>query len=391
MRLARLAAILPLLLACGVGGAPSTRAQQPRATSDARASACTTGADARIDALGAAFLRSSPAVGLSLGVHRDGTSECYDFGASDRASGAPVTPRTAYEIGSLTKTFTSTLLAQAVREGRLKLDDDIRGYLPEPYPNLEYEGRPIRIVHLANLTSELPNWLPDRPELFTDLQPEAIPAAIVALHRGYRRADFYRDLHHVTLSAAPGSRPRHSNAAAQLLAFILEDLYGRPYEALLRERITRPLGMERTASHARQPPASLAKGYDDRGAEMPYLDMHDVQASGGLTSTTEDMLKYVAFQLDETNEAVELSHRVTVSAADDTVALNWHVDRSPDGTRKIWHTGGTFGFSSYVVLYPERELGIVLLANESDPLAQGKLVDLADGVAQLLAAGSGGP
>ncbi|WAS95636.1 serine hydrolase domain-containing protein [Nannocystis punicea] len=379
MRLALLAAALLSLLACNRGGPP------PRSP-DAPASACPIGTDPEIRALGAAFVQSAPAVGVSIGIQRAGAAECYDFGVMNRATGAPPTPQTVYEIGSLTKTFASALLARAVLEQRLQLDDDIRRFLPEPYPDLEFAGQPIRVVHLANLTAELPNWLPDRPELFADLKPEEIPAALLAVHRDYSRADFYRDLHQVRLAAAPGSRPRHSNVSAQLLSFILERVYGRPYEALLAEFILGPLAMDRTAFHAGQPPASLARGYDASGREMPYVDMQDLKLAGGLTSTSADMLKYVAFQLDETREEVALGHRVTVEAEGDAIGLSWHIDRGAAGAPTIWHTGGTFGFSSYLVLHPARELGLVLLANESDPQSQTRLVELADRIAQHLAA-----
>jgi CubicO group peptidase (beta-lactamase class C family) len=68
---------------------------------------------------------------------------------------------TVYEIGSITKTFVSFYLANAVLEHKVSLDDDIRKYLKESYPNLEYNGAPIQLVHLANTTSLLPDWLPN--------------------------------------------------------------------------------------------------------------------------------------------------------------------------------------------------------------------------------------
>jgi serine-type D-Ala-D-Ala carboxypeptidase/endopeptidase len=354
--------------------------------SPAWASECPDGKDAAIQAMGAEFLHSSQAVGLSVGLLHGDRAACYDFGQQDKAKRSAATANTRYEIGSNSKTFTSTLLAYAVREGRLKLDDDIRRYLPEPYPNLEYEGQPIRVVHLANLTSELPNWLPDRPDAFAGLKPEQIPDALLALHHGYSREDFDRDLHKVTLKAAPGSRPRHSNVAAQLLVRVLERAFDRPYATLLEERILRPLGMKQTGFDPTSSPATLARGYDDQGKVMPYItDMLDLREAGGLISSNADMVRYLRLQLDESDPAIALSHHATIVAENDTVALNWHVDTDSHGRRTIWHTGGTFGFSSYVVLYPESKLGISLLSNESDPQAQNRLVELAGRIAKHLA------
>lgn len=359
--------------------------------SPARAADCAKGDDAAIRALGKAFAQAPENVGLSVGILNRGIATCYDFGKRDKRENAPTGADTRYEIGSNSKTFTATLLAYAVQEGRLKLDDDIRLYLPGSYPNLEYQGQPIRVLHLANLTSGLPNWLPDRPDLFTGLKPEQIPDALIAVHRDYSREDFHRDLRQVTLKSAPGTDPRHSNVGAQLLVRVLERAFERPYAELLDERILRPLDMRRTGFDPGSPSGTLAVGHDASGRAMPYItDMRELREAGGLISSSADMVRYLRLQLDETNPAIALSHRPTVETEHDRVALNWHIDTAGDGQRTIWHTGGTFGFSSYVALYPERGLGMVLLANESDPQAQSRLVDLANRIAEHLAAPAAG-
>lgn len=359
--------------------------------SPARATDCAEGDDAAIQALGKAFARAPETVGLSVGILHRGVAACYDFGKRNKGEATATSADTRYEIGSNSKTFIATLLAYAVQEGRIKLDDDIRLHLPGSYPNLEYQGQPIRVVHLANLTSGLPNWLPDRPELFTGLKPEQVPDALIAIHRDYTREDFHRDLRQVTLKSAPGTDPRHSNVGAQLLIRVLEHVFERPYAELLDERILCPLGMHRTGFDPGSPSGTLAVGHDASGRAMPYItDMRELREAGGLISSSADMVRYLRLQLDETNPAIALSHRPTVETEHDRVALNWHVDTASDGQRTIWHTGGTFGFSSYLVLYPERGLGMVLLANESDPQAQNRLVDLANRIAEHLAAPAAG-
>lgn len=335
--------------------------------------------------LGKQYMKAPESVGLSVGIYHLGKVSYYNFGNTEKGSLRQPTPSTIYEIGSITKTFVSTLLAHAVIEGKAQLDDDVRTYLPEKYPNLEYQGQVIKLVHLANLTSELPNWLPNKPELFQRVIPDSIPYALLNLHRNYTQQDFYHDLHSVQLKAAPGKNPRHSNVAAQLLGFILERIYQQPLETLVRQYITQPMKMSSTVFVNSQTDP-MAKGYDVKGNHMPYISMKDVQGAGGLTSSTADMIKYAKFQLDEADKAVKLSHQVTVEAPQDTVGLNWHVGKTSAGDREIWHTGGTFGFNSYIVLYPERKLGIVLLTNESDGSTQSKLVGIAKKIADSLRA-----
>jgi CubicO group peptidase (beta-lactamase class C family) len=97
------------------------------------------GAKARLDTvvqrLGGAFMKQPARVGLSIGITQDGQTYFYHFGTTEQGQSQPATQHTVYEIGSISKTFTSLLLAHAVLEKRVSLDDDIRKYLPGAYPN----------------------------------------------------------------------------------------------------------------------------------------------------------------------------------------------------------------------------------------------------------------
>lgn len=103
-----------------------------------------------------------------------------------------------------------------------------------------------------------------------------------------------------------------------------------------------------------------------------------MSAAGGIRSTLSDMLCYTAYQLDERNPAVAISHEVRWGDADTwALALNWQTARTSSGHRRIWQSGGTFGFSSYCAGYPDLGIGLVLLANEFDPGTQGRLESMA--------------
>jgi CubicO group peptidase (beta-lactamase class C family) len=128
----------------------------------------------------------------------------------------------------------------------------------------------------------------------------------------------------------------------------------------------------------------LAKGYNDKGKLMPY-NPQILDAAGGIFSTTSDMLQYLKFHLNEKNEVVALSHKVTSGNINDfAIGLNWQEQITSKKHKKIWQSGGTFGFSSYCVIYPELKIGIVLLTNESDPTAQGGLEEIADKIFETL-------
>jgi serine-type D-Ala-D-Ala carboxypeptidase/endopeptidase len=124
--------------------------------------------DANVNAVvahaAAEFMDDPHAVGLSVGVVQGGRSHSYHFGTVNKRHQQVANDRSIYAIASLTKTFTGTLLAQAELDGKLKLNDDVRKYLDGSYPNLAFEGQPIRIYHLLNHRSGLPYILPNPPE-----------------------------------------------------------------------------------------------------------------------------------------------------------------------------------------------------------------------------------
>jgi len=109
------------------------------------------------------------------------------------------------------------------------------------------------------------------------------------------------------------------------------------------------------------------------------IDWEDLRVAASIASSTSDMLKYMAFQLNEKDPVVALSHQPTFGKIEDgAVALNWKVKITEDGRRSISHTGGSLGFSSYMVFYPDLNSGIVLLSNEADQGTQNELINLAD-------------
>lgn len=331
------------------------------------------------------FMSDAHAVGLSVGVLKDGKTYTYNYGEVAKGGKQLPTSHTIYELASITKTFTGVLLAQAAVEKRVRLDDDVRKYLDGDYPNLEFEGQPVRLVHLINHTSRLPFVLPDRPELFKNPNPFELPKILTEIERNYTRADFYRDLRALKLDQAPGSDFKYSNAAAQLLGFILERVYRVPYERLVTQKITAPLGMRETkiglsATERKR----LAQGhYEDGSPALPGTPQS--QAAGALRSSVSDLLRYVAFHLDEKNEVVKLSHRTTWGEIRYYASgLNWQMNLTPGGHRRIWQSGGSFGFSSHCVVFPELGLGLVLLSNESDRDSQGRLNTLANEIMEGL-------
>jgi len=323
--------------------------------------------DEQIRLLGREYLAAESGVGLSIGSASHGATRFDNFGAVSLGGPRP-TGDTAYEIGSIAKTMTGLLLARAVLAGRADLRDEARRYLDGPYPRLELKGEPVRLLHLANMTSALPDNLPDLSSLLPDPGRHATARAIAA----YTTAQFLDDLCALGPSERPGDNVAHSNVAARLPTVVLERIDGDSYDAILAGELEQPLRM--TANGA-------ATGYDADGREAAALP----EASGQRYSSAA-MLRYAALHLDESDPAVRLSHEGTWFTLDGgtAVAMPWIVTTLPDGGRRLHYSGGTFGFASYLSLWPERRLAIVLLANKASDTAQDRLGEIAGQIAELL-------
>ena len=322
-----------------------------------------------VDHAAESFFKNTPqAVGLSIGVVKGGKTYTYNYGTVERDKQAPPPANTLYTIASITKTFTGALLAQAALEGKIKLDDNVGKYLDGDYPNLEFQAHPVRLFDLLDHRSGLPFFIPDRPETQPDFENNVVPwpTRIANIERTYTRQDFYSDLHKVKLDAVPGEKFRYSNAGAMLAGYILEHLYGTPYEALLRKKIFGPLDMRATTITLSPAQVSrTANGYDEKGILMPD-NPNELQAAGAIKSTVNDMLKYAKWNLEEADEAVRLSHKPVLTSGPYAAGLNWQ-EMNGDGRRVIWQEGNIVGFNAFCIVEPELKIGLIIFANEEDP------------------------
>ena len=311
--------------------------------------------------LGTEFVKNGRTDGMSIAVVKDGKAHFYDFGTATRGKSQPPTEHSVYEIGSITKVFTSLVLAHAVQEGKIGLQDDIRRYLPGDYPNLAWEGTPIRVVDLANTTSGLPDNLPN-PFPQGKFDPDKAPFTALEAMKGFKPDQVYVELKTVKLGAKPGTMPQHSNLAADLLGRILEKVYGEPYESLVARYIEKPFGM--AAGSGRGRAADEVNGYNKRQVAMPRLYERAFLMAGGLRYSTADMAKFLVAELVAADPAIRLSQQPAWGDPDrSAVGLNWTLSRTVDSKPRLRMSGSTFGCSSYIEMYPAMGYGIVLLAN----------------------------
>ena len=337
--------------------------------------------DAAMRELGREWLAQYQGIGLSIGIYDDGRNSFYNFGATQLEGNRPPTKDTVYEIGSISKTMAGQLLARAIVEGRAQPGDEVERYLVEPYPNLANDGEKIRLIHLANMTSQLTDNIPDLSQVRT-VPGETLEATRMGVISRYTREEFLRQLHRVAPRLKPGSAPAHSNVASMLLGVALEKIYDEPFETVLAREIEKPLRM----GSGTQPNVKLlATGYTEQNEPLPAFSAPMAYPSVGLRYSTDALLRYAAWQLVERDASVKLAHQPTWYTPDrrQSVAMYWIVSDTPRG-RRLQYSGGTYGFASMVALFPEAKLAIVLLSNKAAEGAQDTLRALSANIVEQL-------
>lgn len=286
---------------------------------------------------------------LTVAVYLDGRLETFHFGRL--ASGERPTDSTRYGIGSITKTYTGLLLAQAVADGKIKLDDPVSNYLPDVPPEVfRRDGAVVTLRHLATHVSGLPvNLACAEP----GLSPRAMDDCLTA----HDRADFFARLRTLRLEHRPGAEYVYSGAGSRLLGYLLESVYGDTYFDLLRRFVFSRTGETQTRCW-------VAPG-DVEALAVPAPADPDANGSActaerGLMTTTTDFGKYMALYLRGDDALARAAGTPLVQADDWGRAYQWNTYR-PETEGQLYHGGGTADTSAWVSLYPREGLGVFLV------------------------------
>jgi D-alanyl-D-alanine-carboxypeptidase/D-alanyl-D-alanine-endopeptidase len=276
----------------------------------------------------------------------------------------PADARTIFEIGSITKTFTAELFAEAVKAGLVKPDDPVASYLPAGanVPSFQSGGQtyPIRLIDLATHTSGLPS-VPD------------------GVRYPYATSAMFADLAKITLTRRPGTGWEYSNLGFALLANAMEKVFKEPIAALLVEHVSQPLGMTSTRMVGDATDgAKIPVGYGPqaRPAAVNNATWPAFDGAGALRSTLDDMQRYLAFAMGAGGPPDADALR--------RLLFDWHTYPSADGTLPmqqglawqrwvpwnngidvVWKDGSVPAFSSYIGFSARLSQGAVVLANRN--------------------------
>ncbi|MCD0469662.1 serine hydrolase [Flavobacterium sp. JAS] len=309
------------------------------------------------------LLKDSKANSVSIAVVCKDKIYTRHYGEIDKGKGNKANDNTLFEIASVTKVFTGTLVANAVLEGKIKLDDDIRIYLKEPFSNLEYKGNPIRIKDLLTHRSGILTPFPDTKEIRQKYSPDSFLVHKNRLDKLYTKKDFFNALRNVKVDSLPGTTFKYGALGPELCATILENVYKEKYEDLLHKTFLAKLKMNSTKIKLGKNDV-VANGYNESGLLMTPLSSNLWGASKILKTTLGDLTKFIKFELDPNNKIVLKSHDKIYSNPD--MGYFWEIQTDPNGNTVYAKDGGSNGTQNILKIYPKNNMGFIILMNQSD-------------------------
>ena len=316
--------------------------------------------DSTVDQAISPYIQTYGNAGASVSIFYKGKSYYYNYG--ERKKGSEILPdqHTIYDIGSTTKTFTATLLAIAVGQGKLTLETPIIKFLPDSVAENPYL-KAITFKDLANHTSGLP------------MEPANLESTIRDADQpfgNYQIKDMFSFLKQFTQPIQRGVKFGYSNLGSGLLGILLERIYQQPYADLIQQYITVPLQMNETVCTIDTAKfKNLAQGYGKGSEPLPFAQLNAMSAAGVIKSSTFDLLTYAKAQLftaDPTlGKAVELTHRITFDDGSNMIGLSWlHLSENQN---LLQHSGETYGYRSFICVDLNKQIALVILTNNNTP------------------------
>ncbi|MDO5616929.1 MAG: serine hydrolase domain-containing protein [Cruoricaptor ignavus] len=257
-----------------------------------------------------------------------------------------------FEIGSISKVFTASVLASLIEEEKINLMKEIQTYYPFSFK----DDIKISFKNLANHTSGL-SRLPENLDLGNEHNPYA----------DYDEKKLYDYLQHILkMENEAGTTYTYSNLGYGLLSHTLGLSQKTSFQNLLQERIFDKYNMTNSYTNSENLKSKLVKGQDASGAVVPNWDFDIFLGAGGILSTTEDLAKFALAQFDKKNNELKRTRISTFEINENmSVGLGWHILNPQSKNSLFWHTGGTGGYSSSIFINPDKKTSAIVLSNVS--------------------------
>ena len=318
---------------------------------------------------------------LSIGVLEDGNWTKIGYQLEDNGFVKIKNEDKIFEVGSITKTFTASLITKLVDEGKMKLSDPIQKYLPVQMAQDSFKNNTITIQHLITHTSGLSSG----PSSFTLPYLRALIFTPKNPNRNFKAKQYFRYLKKFKLDYVPGRKWEYNNAGYGLLGTFISDIIGMSWEESVRENIFTPLGMRDSYftidKHNKD---SFIVGITAKGKKSKTWEMKFINPAGAIKSTLNDMIIYTSAQIaaspkkfgffETTHDPLNFQIKMPEDKLWKGNAMGlgwWHNLEDPQNTF-IWHAGSSGGYTAFVGFSKSKGKAVVILSNisSSNPSAR---------------------
>ncbi|MBI9072838.1 MAG: beta-lactamase family protein [Melioribacteraceae bacterium] len=265
-----------------------------------------------------------------------------------------------FEIGSITKIFTSTILSRLAIDSVINLDASIEGILPYKIKQISKDKIPITLRTLANHTSGL-EFEPSNVNVSADKNPNNPYQAY-----DYKLFDEYLQNGLIVFNT-PGTTYQYSNLGYGLLGYLLETFTVKEYETLFQDLVCEKYNLRYSSTDYIKVEKLTVHSIDTSGHILPHWNCNALKSSGGILSNVNDLSKFLIFNFKD-DSVLDLQRKMTFSKMNNHTALGWEVFKIGGGKFNLnWYykTGGMGGYSSAIIMDTKSQLGIVILSNIS--------------------------
>jgi len=319
------------------------------------------------------YVKMGAAIGI---IDKNQQQQKLYYGSLSKHNSNPPNEHSVFEIGSITKSFTATLLAQMILDGKISLQDEVEPLLSQVIMPV-WGDTHITIEHLATHSSGLPK----APQGSSQPLPSGYdPYDPYAAYTASYVYDYLT--YHCNLLFEPGTQYSYSNTGVGLIGHILGLIESSSYEELITSEIFEPMGLDETSLFLTEEQiANLAPGHDESLDSVKNYNAQDIfQGAGFIKSSLHDMMIYLTAQMglieSPLGDAMDMTHHpyfdvggVTYSDREGyynlSIGLAWHIDVLPEGYTFHWHGGRTNGYMAYIAFDPTLQTGVVILCNQS--------------------------
>ncbi|MBN8565976.1 MAG: serine hydrolase [Flavobacteriales bacterium] len=289
---------------------------------------------------------------LSVAIIRKGIVDFYGMIIRNDSIKYTENHEKVFEIGSITKVFTSTVFAELIQAKKIKADSYLHTYYPFDF----HDSTPIQLIQLSNHTSGLPR-LPENLNITNEANP----------YRTYSEKELNTYLEKIVmLKKSDSPQYEYSNLGAGLLGHTLGLSQKKPFTSLLQENIFAKYGMKNTYVHPKSCQDIRINGLNPEGREVENWEFDVLFGGGGILSTTTDLATFVKAHFNPKNKTLALTRKPTFTVNETMqVGMGWHIFNSPKEEPIHWHTGGTGGYSSCLVMNVKSQNAVIILSNVS--------------------------